>query len=107
MPTWNRGTKGHKHHSSHRVFEANGAAEMRGQVPGHSGQNANEGNGHKEASPAVPVLSGGHKSEENFPENCQEVHNVIKAGWQAFLPALLLIIVTWQRQTENRCRTHT
>lgn len=97
MPTWNRGTKGHEHNSSDGVFEANGAAEMRGQVPGHSCQHANKGNGHKEAGPAIPVLSGGDKSEENFPENRQEVHNVVKAGWQALLAALLLIIVTWQK----------
>lgn len=74
---------------------------MRGQVPSHSRQNANEGDGHKEAGPAIPVLGGWDKSEEDFPENCQEVHNVIKAGWQAFLPALLLIIVTWQRQRRD------
>lgn len=94
MPTWNRSAEGHKHHSGDRVFETNGAAEMRGQVPGHSCQNANERNGDKEAGPAIPVLSWRDESKEDLPENCQEVHNVIKAGRQAFLPALLLIVVT-------------
>lgn len=68
---------------------------MRGQVPGHSRQNADEGNGHDKTGPAVPVLGGWDESEEDFPENCQEVHNVIKAGRQTFPPALFLVIVTW------------
>lgn len=93
-PTWNRGAEGHEHHRCDRVFETYGAAEMAGQVPGHSCQNANEGYGHEEAGPSVPVLSGWDESEEDFPENCQEMHYVIKAGWQALLPALFLVIVT-------------
>lgn len=71
---------------------------MGGQVPSHSRQNANEGNRDEEAGPPIPVLSGWDKSEEDFPEYCQEVHNVIKARWQPFLPALFLIVVTWQKQ---------
>lgn len=78
---------------------------MGGQVPGYSCQDANEGDGHKKAGPAVPVLGGRDESEEDFPENRQEVHNVIEAGWQAFLAALFLIVVTWQRQ--SRCMKDT
>lgn len=74
---------------------------MGGQVAGHGRQDADEGNGHEEAGPAVPVLGGRDESEEDFPEDCQEVHNVIETGRQALLPALLLVVVTWQRQ--NRC----
>ncbi|KAF3841334.1 hypothetical protein F7725_007196 [Dissostichus mawsoni] len=93
--------EGHKHHGGDRVLEPDGAAEVTGQVPGHSCQDADEGNGHKETRPAIPVLSGGDKSEEDFPENCQEVHNVVKAGRQALLPAVFLVVVTWQ--THIRC----
>lgn len=95
MPTWNWSAEGHEHHSRDRVFEANGAAEMGGQVPGHSCQDANEGNGDEKAGPAVPVLSGWDKSKEHFPENRQEVHDVIEAGWQTLFTALFFVIITW------------
>lgn len=96
-PTWDRGAEGHEHHGSDRIFEADGAAEMGGQVPGDSRQYADEGYRHEEAGPAVPVLGGRDKSEKDFPENSQEVHDVIEAGWQAFFAALFLIIITWQK----------
>lgn len=99
-PTWNRGAKRNKHHSSDWVFEADCAAEMRGQVARHSCQNANQRNGHKEAGPAVPVFGGRDKSEEDLPEDRQEVHNVIKAGRQTLLSALLLIVITWRRNAK-------
>lgn len=94
-PTWNRGAEGYEHHSSDRVFQTDGAAEMGRQVARHSCQDADEGNGDKEAGPAVPVFSGRDESKEDFPENCQEVHDVIEAGRQAFFSAFLLVIITW------------
>lgn len=103
-PTWNRGAEGHKDHGGDRVFEADGAAEMGGQVPGDSRQDTDEGNRHEKAGPAVPVLGGRDKGEKDFPENSQEVHDVIEAGWQALFAALFLIIITWQRQNRwTRC----
>ena len=106
-PTWNRSAEGHEDHGGDRVFEADGAAEMGGQVPGDGRQDADEGNRHEEAGPAVPVLGGRDKGEKDFPENSQEVHDVIKAGGQALFAALFLIIITWQRQSRwTGCHEH-
>lgn len=87
--------QGHKHHSCNSVLQAYCTTKVRGQISSDSGQNPDECDGDDEAGPAVPVLSGWNEGKKNLPENCQEVHDVIKARGQALLPALLLIIITW------------
>ena len=83
--TWHRGAKRHKNNSRDGVLEANGAAEVGGQVPDDGREHANDEDGDNEAGPAMAVLCGGHAGEQNLPEHRQEVHDVVKAGGQPLL----------------------
>lgn len=87
------GAEGHKHHGCDWVLQANGAAKVGGQVSGDGGQHADEHDRHKEASPAIPVLRGWNEGEQDLPEDGQEVHDVIKARWQALFATLFFIII--------------
>lgn len=83
--TWHRGAKCHKNNSCDRVLEANGAAEVGGQVPDDGREHANDQNGDDEAGPATAVLCGGHTGKQHLPEDRQKVHHIVKAGRQPLL----------------------
>ena len=83
--TWHGGAECHKNNSRDRVLEANGAAEVGGQVPDDGGEHADDENGDNEAGPAVAVLCGGHAGKQHLPEDREEVHDVVKAGRQPLL----------------------
>lgn len=78
--TWDRCTECHKHHSSDRVLEANGAAEVRRQVPDDSREQADDDDGDNEASPAIQVVCGRDASKQDLPEDSEEVHDVVETG---------------------------
>jgi len=42
------------------------------------GQQSNHANGDDETGPAVPVLCGWDEGEQNFPEDGEEVHDVVE-----------------------------
>ena len=67
--TWHRGAKRHKNNSRDRVLEANGAAEVGGQVPDDRCEHADDENGDDEAGPAMAILCGGHAGKQHLPED--------------------------------------
>ncbi len=93
--TWHRCSQRHKHHSRHRVLQSYRAAEVWRQIAGDRRQDADKRYGDDEAGPAVPVLRGRDKGEQDLPEHGEEVHDVVEAGRQALLAALLLIIISF------------
>lgn len=103
-PTWHRRSQGHKHHSRHRVLQSYRAAEVWCQVAGDRCEDTDKRYGDNEAGPAVPVLRGRDEGEQNFPEDGEEVHDVVEAGRQPLLAALLFIVVSFwvQRVREER-----
>ena len=101
-PTWHRGPQSHEHHRSDRVLEANGAAEVWGQVPDDGSKDSDDDYGHDEAGPAVPVLCGRDAGKQNLPEHSQEVHDVIETRWQPLLARFILFLV-W---TKNNNKEH-
>lgn len=74
---------------------------MRGQVPNDGGEHADDEDGDGEAGPAVAVLCGGHTGKQHLPEDCQEVHDVVKAGGQPLLPGFILILIPCWRQDKQ------
>ena len=54
-------------------------------MPDDGGEHADDENGHNEAGPAVAVLCWGHAGKQHLPEDCEEVHDVVKAGRQPLL----------------------
>lgn len=93
--TWYRCAQSYEHHSSNRVFETDGAAEMRRQVTDDRRQHADDGDRDDEAGPAVPVVGGRNESKQNLPEDSEEVHDIVKTGRQLFLATFIVIIITW------------
>lgn len=96
--TWYRCSKCHKHHGSDRVLEADGAAEVRRQVPDDGREQADDDDGDDEAGPAVQVVRGRDASEQDLPEDGEEVHDVVETGRQPFFPRVLLILVFWVKE---------
>ncbi len=92
--TWYRRAQSYKHHSSDRVFEANGATEMRRQVTDDCCQKANDRDGDEKASPTIPVVSRGDEGKQKLPKDSEEVHNVVKTGGHLFLATFIIIIIT-------------
>ena len=68
---------------------------MRRQIAGDRRQDADERYGDDEAGPAVPVLGGGDEGEQHLPEDGEEVHDVVEAGRQPLLAALLLVVISF------------
>lgn len=91
--TWYWSSKCDEHHCSHRIFQANGAAEVGSQVSNESCQYANHEDGDNETCPAIPVFCRGHEGEENLPEHSQKVHHIIETGGQLLLPTFIVIII--------------
>lgn len=89
--TWYRSAQSHKHHSSDRVFEANGAAKVRRQVTNHRCQEADDHDGDDKAGPTIPVVGRRNKSKQKLPEDGEEMHEIVKTGGQLLL---VIIIVT-------------
>lgn len=85
LPTWYRGAEGYEHNGGHRVLQADGAAEVGGEVANDGREHANDEDGDDEAGPAIAVLGGGHTGKQHLPEDGQEVHHVVEAGRQALL----------------------
>lgn len=106
LPTWYGGAEGYKHNGGHRVLEADGAAEVGGEVTDDSCEHANDEDGNNEAGPAIAVLGGGHAGKQHLPEDSQEVHHVVEAGWQALFPRLILIFITRCKQCGRRGPAH-
>ena len=92
-PTGNGGAQGHEHHGGDGILEADGAAEVAGQVTGHGREHADERDGDDETGPAVPVLGGWHEGEQNLPEDGEEVHDVIETRGELLFSTLAIIIV--------------
>ena len=91
--TGDGGAQGHEDDSVDRVLEANGAAEVGGEVPDEGGEQPDDQDADAEAGPAMAVLGGGHTGEQNLPEHRQEVHDVVKAGRQPLLPGSVLLLL--------------
>ena len=87
-------------HGSDRVSQADGAAEVRGEVSDDGRQEADDGDGHDEARPAVPVLCWWHEGKQNLPEDTEYVHEVVEAVGQTLLLSLLLVSITWMKETQ-------
>lgn len=68
---------------------------MRRQIAGDRRQHADERYGDYEAGPAVPVLRGRDEGEQDLPEDGKEVHDVVEAGRQPLLAALLLVVISF------------
>lgn len=68
---------------------------MRCQIARDCGEDADKRYGDDEAGPAVPVLCGRDEGEQNLPEDGEEVHDVVEAGGQPLLAALLLVIISF------------
>lgn len=100
--TWHGSSKRHKHHCSHRILQADGAAEVGSQVSDESCQDANHEDGDNETCPAIPVFCGGDEGEEDLPEHSQKVHHIIEAGGQFLLPTFIIIIIfPWREKNEE------
>lgn len=93
--TWNRGPQSNKYHSGDWILKSNGAAKVWSEITRDRRQHANQTDGHNEARPSVPILRGWHECKENLPEDREEVHDVVKAGWKTLFTALLLIVIPW------------
>ncbi len=96
--TWNRRPQGNKDHGGDWILQANSAPKVRSKIACDCRQDTNQRDGHNEACPSIPILCGWDECKENLPEDCEEVHDVIKAGWKTLFTTLLLIIVTWDEQ---------
>ncbi|KAF3845289.1 hypothetical protein F7725_008452 [Dissostichus mawsoni] len=70
-----------------------GKAEVRRQVSDDGGEHADDGDGGDEARPAVQVVGGRNAGKQNLPEDGEEVHDVVEAGRQTLLPALVLLLI--------------
>ncbi len=101
--TRHRCSQRHEHHSRHRVLQPYRAAEVGRQITGDRRQDADKRYGDNEAGPAVPVLCGRHEGEQNLPEHGEEVHDVVEAGRQPLLAALLLVVVSFGRSGWFEC----
>lgn len=99
--TWDRRSQRHKHHSRHRVLQSYCAAKVWRQIAGDRRQDADKRYGDNEAGPAVPVLRGRDEGEQNFPEDGEEVHDVVEAGRQPLLAALLLVVVSFGEEEQG------
>lgn len=71
---------------------------MGSQVPREGGEHPDETDRDEEAGPATPVFGGWHEGKENFPENRQEVHDVVKAGGEALLARVIVFVITCEGQ---------
>lgn len=93
--TWDRCTECHKHHSGDRVLEADGAAEVRRQVPDDRREQADDDDGDDETGPAVHVVCGRDASKQDLPEDGEEVHDVVETGRQPFFSCVLFVLIFW------------
>lgn len=97
-------SQGYKHHSGDWVLQANGAAEVTGQVTNHSRQKADDHYRNNETRPPVPVFRGRDAGKQDLPEHSQEVHDIVKTRRQTFFSPLILILISWDkgRKTERK-----
>lgn len=66
------------------------------------GEQTNHADGDDETGPAVPVVCGRDEGEQNFPEDGEEMHDVVEAGRQLLFAALLVVVIfTWRRRVEG------
>jgi len=73
-----------------------------GKITNDGCEHANDEDGDDEAGPAVAVLSGGHAGKQHLPEDGQEVHHVVKAGWQPLFTGFVLIFIPRCKQCGRR-----
>lgn len=91
--TWYWSSKRDKHHRSHGIFQANGAAKVGSKVSNESCQYADHEDGDNETRPAIPVFCRGDEGEEDLPEHRQKVHYIIKTWGQLLLPTFVVVII--------------
>lgn len=92
--TWDGCAECHKHHGSDRVLEADGAAEVRRQVPDDGREQADDDDGDDETGPAVQVVRGRNAGEQDLPEDGEEVHDVVETGRQPFFPCVIFVLIS-------------
>ena len=75
--TWDTSAQRYNRNSRDGILETYGATKMVGQISDNRRQNANPYDGYDKACPSAPDVGGWHKRKEDFPEDGEEVHDVI------------------------------